>query len=319
MMKPSLYICLTPLQAWIAQQLIRQKQPAPAHLLMICYAEADNDKFHHYYQQTAALCEHSDYVVLSQNKWCRKFMLPKLQKNIAKQYDTVYLANVDSESVHYVLSHIAFNHLETFDDGTANLYPNSIFYQTQTFNLIKQIYRCLQGIRYQTKDLRELSQQHHTLYPQLPNIVAHTTPLRLWHDDLDILSKQPAQSYKILLGQPLFEQAEDNVDLFTTLNRHIQADAYFPHPRESYRLPDVVYIQTPLIFEDYLIAEIQKQPARSFVVYSLGSSAALNVNAFPHVQVFALRPNLPLFDNEMWTNLYRIQSQLNIPIHDITL
>ena len=63
----------------------------------------------------------------------------------------------------------------------------------------------------------------------------------------------------------------------------------------------------------------QKQPARSFAVYSLGSSAALNVNAFPHVQVFALRPNLPLFDNEMWTNLYRIQSQLNIPIHDITL
>ena len=44
---PDLYICLTPLQALIAAQLIRQTQPQPAELLMICYAGSDNEKFRH--------------------------------------------------------------------------------------------------------------------------------------------------------------------------------------------------------------------------------------------------------------------------------
>ena len=43
---PNLFICLTPLQALIAQALIRQTAQ-PADLLMVCYPEADNAKFQH--------------------------------------------------------------------------------------------------------------------------------------------------------------------------------------------------------------------------------------------------------------------------------
>ena len=43
---PNLFICLTPLQALIAQSLISQSQQS-ADLLMVCYPEAHNAKFQH--------------------------------------------------------------------------------------------------------------------------------------------------------------------------------------------------------------------------------------------------------------------------------
>ena len=118
---PDLYICLTPLQALIAAQLIRQTQPQPAELLMICYAGADNEKFRHYFRQTQALCRRSDYVVIEHGRW----MPPRLRRNIGRHYRTVRLASVDNDAVQYVVSHLRFEWLETFDDGTANLYPTA--------------------------------------------------------------------------------------------------------------------------------------------------------------------------------------------------
>lgn len=60
---PNLFICLTPLQALIAQSLISQSQQS-ADLLMVCYPEAHNAKFQHYYQQTAAHCRRSVYYIV---------------------------------------------------------------------------------------------------------------------------------------------------------------------------------------------------------------------------------------------------------------
>ena len=303
---PDLYICLTPLQALIAAQLIRQTQPHPAELLMICYAGADNEKFRHYFRQTQALCRRSDYAVIEHGRW----MPP---------------ASVDNDAVQYVVSHLRFERLETFDDGTANLYTDSILYRNSPMSAFRKLRRALQGIRYQTEDLRRLSQCHYTLYPERPNIAAPTVPLALWQDntphragtDINEVNKSSLHPFKILLGQPLFDRAEDNIALFARLQRHVCADAYFPHPREHYTLPDMAYLHSDLIFEDYLAQQLQKQPAREFHIYHLGSSAAFNVHAFDRVRVHALRPEEPLFANPTWTQLYHIQSQLNIPVETV--
>ena len=189
----------------------------------------------------------------------------------------------------------------------------------------RKLRRALQGIRYQTEDLRRLSQCHYTLYPERPNIAAPTVPLALWQDntprladtDINEVNKSSLHPFKILLGQPLFDRAEDNIALFARLQRHVCADAYFPHPREHYTLPDMAYLHSDLIFEDYLAQQLQKQPAREFHIYHLGSSAAFNVHAFDRVRVHALRPEEPLFANPTWTQLYHIQSQLNIPVETV--
>lgn len=310
----NLFICLTPLQSLIAQSLIRKTAPTPADLLMICYAETDNAKFRHYYQETAQLCQYAQFIRIPQNTWLREITLPFITKNLSKQYDTIYAASIDNPNVQYPLSHLSFKKLETFDDGTANLYPDSILYQNQKYGKKSKIIRKLQGIRYTTEDLRQLSSAHHTLYPTQKNIVSPTIALKLWQNSAFLSDSGSLKTQKILLGQPLFDETADNISLFQSLLQCTQADAYFPHPRESYRLLNANYIDTPLIFEDYLLKRIQQEPHTKFHIYHVASTAALNVVGFPHTQIHAIRPPHALFQRESFNYLYDLMAKMNIEI-----
>ena len=143
---PNLFICLTPLQALIAQSLISQSQQS-ADLLMVCYPEAHNAKFQHYYQQTAAHCRRSVYYIVPQRSWQRAFRLPHLLNGLDTHYHTLYAASIDNPNVQYPASHLTFDRLETFDDGTGNLSPQSILYHSR-LSLKRRLLNRLQGIRH---------------------------------------------------------------------------------------------------------------------------------------------------------------------------
>lgn len=316
----NLFICLTPLQALIAQALIRQS-PYPADLLMVCYAEADNAKFRHYYRETAQLCDFAEFVRVPENLWWREIALFSITKNLQKQYHTIYAASIDNPNVQFPLSHIAFEKLETFDDGTANLYPDSILYCNQHYGKKAKLIRKLQGIRHTTESLRQLSGCHHTLYPTQKNIVSPTKTVKLWQNSDFLSPNSVSGSLKtqiILLGQPLFPQSEQNIKLFNQIISLIPAHHYFPHPREDYRL-NSEYIDSPLIFEDYLLKQIQQHPQTEYHIYHIASTAALNVAAFERTKVVALRPDLPFFQQPNFQYLYDLMEQMHIPIHPIPL
>ena len=145
---PNLFICLTPLQALIAQALIRQTAQ-PADLLMVCYPEADNAKFQHYYQQTAAQCRRSRYHIVPRRPWQRAFALPRLLDGLDSHYHTLYAASIDNANVQYPANRLTFDRLETFDDGTGNLYPQSLLYQND--NPKRRLLNALRGIRCTTR------------------------------------------------------------------------------------------------------------------------------------------------------------------------
>ena len=174
----NLIICLTPLQALMAQRLMAQRAE-PFDLLMLCYEDADNAKFRHYFQVASAGSRHAEYALIPQSKWRRELSLPRLLRGLDKEYATAFAASIDNPNVQYVLNRIRFAALETFDDGTGNLIPGSVLYRNSS-NRQRQLMNCLLGIRLQTEDLRRLSRRHHTLYPGQPNIAAPTVPLDLW-------------------------------------------------------------------------------------------------------------------------------------------
>ena len=174
----NLIICLTPLQALMAQRLMAQRAE-PFDLLMLCYEDADNAKFRHYFQVASAGSRHAEYTLIPQSKWRRELGLPRLLRGLDKEYATAFAASIDNPNVQYVLNRIRFAALETFDDGTGNLIPGSVLYRNSS-NRQRQLMNRLRGIRLQTEDLRRLSRRHHTLYPGQPNIAAPTVPLDLW-------------------------------------------------------------------------------------------------------------------------------------------
>ncbi|OAM31108.1 MULTISPECIES: glycosyltransferase family 52 [Eikenella] len=175
----NLIICLTPLQALMARRLMEQRAPQPFDLLMLCYEDADNAKFRHYFQVASAGSRHAEYALIPQSKLRRELGLPRLLRGLDGQYATAFAASIDNPNVQYVLNKIRFAALETFDDGTGNLIPGSVLYRNSG-NCQRHLMNRLRGIRLQTEDLRRLSQRHHTLYPGQPNIAAPTVPLDLW-------------------------------------------------------------------------------------------------------------------------------------------
>ncbi|OAM27675.1 glycosyltransferase family 52 [Eikenella sp. NML01-A-086] len=323
----NLIICLTPLQALMAQRLMAQRAE-PFDLLMLCYEDADNAKFRHYFQVASAGSRHAEYALISQNKWRRELSLPRLLRGLEKEYATAFAASIDNPNVQYVLNRIRFAALETFDDGTGNLIPGSVLYRNSS-NRQRQLMNRLRGIHLQTEDLRRLSRRHHTLYPGQPNIAAPTVPLDLWaaaeqrlpesgrsENEIDS-SAAPERTCRILLGQPLLPNAADNAALAESLLHRFKIGEYFPHPRETYRVSGAEYITSPLIFEDYLLESLHREPAARFEVYHLVSTAALNVYAFPRTAVYAVRPAEAAFHTPGVARIYEVMAQLGIPIIDI--
>ena len=355
----NLIICLTPLQALMAQRLMAQRAE-PFDLLMLCYEDADNAKFRHYFQVASAGSRHAEYALIPQSKWRRELSLPRLLRGLDKEYATAFAASIDNPNVQYVLNRIRFDALETFDDGTGNLIPGSVLYRNSS-NRQRQLMNRLRGIRLQTEDLRRLSRRHHTLYPGQPNIAAPTVPLDLWAAagqglpesgqgglrqsegrevlrsengavdecglnerlpekntaDVAATNPTPVRTRRILLGQPLLPNAADNAALAESLLRRFEIGEYFPHPRETYRVSGAEHIASPLIFEDYLLESLRREPDTRFEVYHLVSTAALNVYAFPRTAVYAVRPAEATFRTPGVARIYEVMTQLGIPIIDI--
>ena len=309
-----LIICLTPLQALTAQSLIRAHAPTPFDLLMLCYPEADNAKFHHYFRQTAALCRQAHYAVLPVRRWAHWRSLQGLRRQLLPHYAVIFAASIDNLNVQYLLENLSYTQLETFDDGSGNLTPSGILYRNKPHSLWQRSLRRLLGVRRDTEDFRRHSSRHHTLYPGLPNIAAPTVAVNLWPQQAAV-ANVPTRQRRILLGQPAYAQAADNIAFTQQLLHTFAIEHYFPHPREDYRIGDANYIDSDLIFEDYLLTQIQAMPDTAFHIYHLASTAALNVCRFPHVTVHAIRPALPLFRQPVYAHLYTLMAHMGMAIH----
>ncbi|STY64560.1 Glycosyltransferase family 52 [Mannheimia haemolytica] len=56
-----------------------------------------------------------------------------------KKFNKVFLANINELEIQFLLSAISFQELNTFDDGTANIVQNSIFYQAENIGLNRKL------------------------------------------------------------------------------------------------------------------------------------------------------------------------------------
>ena len=281
---------------------------------MLCYPEADNAKFHHYFRQTAALCRQAHYAVLPVRRWAHWRSLQGLRRQLLPHYAVIFAASIDNLNVQYLLENLSYTQLETFDDGSGNLTPSGILYRNKPHSLWQRSLRRLLGVRRDTEDFRRHSTRHHTLYPGLPNIATPTVAVNLWPQQAAV-ANVPTRQRRILLGQPAYAQAADNIAFTQQLLHTFAIEHYFPHPREDYRIGDANYIDSDLIFEDYLLTQIQAMPDTAFHIYHLASTAALNVCRFPHVTVHAIRPALPLFRQPVYAHLYTLMAHMGMAIH----
>lgn len=252
-----LFICHTPLQMLIAQALIQQLNIQNYGFIVCFYTDYKNDKlvnkkFDYYIHQ---LKQKSDYFLSVAIEKCHSKERFLFYRNLVKQIkplkiNRVFVASIDIEEIQLIISHLNFRQLNTMDDGVINIIKDSWLYQTQRFSISRRFKRWMSGICYQVADLRTLSQVHYSIFKDQPNIIENVEFISLFDNLKSVFLKNNAldqdsawiqdefanqfctvnvkakskKVIKILLGQPIFENAKTDKKMGEQLLKFVQPD-----------------------------------------------------------------------------------------------
>lgn len=310
----NIIVCSSPLQVLIAERIVMRYPQEVFHGLYYSYSHGL--KVEYYYERLARMCAKAELVIppaghrsplamyrQTLKLLCRGLRLPRASR--------LFIASFDILDVHLLLVRQGRAQVITYDDGSINLSPEG-------FKLVMHqcpgALHCLL-VRYAgvpTMDsLMHRSEQHYSIYDQ-PNVMGHVTYLPLF--DLSEEVRTYSREVSILLGQPIYEQEGDrevcnakNKNVTESIVRLYRPDLYCPHPREEYVIDGVEYLHTPLVFEEYILAEMVANPDTHYRVYTYCSSAALNLQGCGQVEFVSLKPSdSPPFLDETYALLARL-------------
>lgn len=296
-MRTNLIVCVTPLQMLIAEHIIKKTENEDRFVtIVISY---DNNKKYNYYINKLSKVSESllHYYVKTDSKINRVYELLKFRFLFKKlnisSYDKVFVSAIENPFILFILSQSKFRLLRTFDDGTANINQNSIYYRDLKIGKAEKVIRKIVGINWTRDEVKKQSELHYTLYPNYSNIVEPVEVLDFFSEKVEIkneiISHEIIKEYNIFLGQPLFRLDSMIDDEFVNdVVKKLKIDKYFPHPRERSIVEGVEYLDSQLVFEDFLIDFINNSPNVIINIYTFFSTAALNVANFKNVNIYCV-------------------------------
>ena len=223
----------------------------------------------------------------------------------AKEYDKIFYASFDNPLILDIVACSKYKHLMSFDDGYANIYSKGMY-------ALPLDYRQVGKYGLTRDDLINNIEKHYTLYNSDFHVVAKEKLVYL--EDffkLDIEPVKNGKTAKVLLGQNFSEKDENiSVNFIMTYAKALNVDYYVPHPKEQFKIDNVKYLVTPLIFEDALVALFKEY---EFVeVYHFTSSVSLHLKSIQNVSVKGIE--VPYY-NDRQNELRRLGCEfINVPL-----
>ena len=291
-----LFLCYTPLQLVLSLRIIENLELTASSVDIFYISKVDNQVTENTLNDLAGYGCNVRFVHMKY-KYPLYFMTI-LINFFKKVYSDVYVASVDNILMQFILSRIRFQQLYTFDDGTANIFPNSIYMQERPVGTIGRVYRWLLGVHYSMSDIKRLSRLHYTIYDGYQNIVEPRVLISLvppvgaamGSDSSLRHGSLPAIECNIMLGTLYAGIFEPGADVPAYLKKCIQflkrtglPTYYIPHPRErhiklsaDWHTIDATHIAELEISS--LLAEYQQIHLYGFV-----SSCQFNLAANPRV------------------------------------
>jgi|AntDeeMinimDraft_5_1070356.scaffolds.fasta_scaffold11134_2 beta-galactosamide-alpha-2,3-sialyltransferase len=283
-MKRDLFICYTPLQVLIAKAIIQSGACGKEKPDFYLFALSESDRYKHYYDDMKSLCNYSELVTsLPRFPLYLKWLRARFK---SKTYNQVFFASIDSVHIQYILSIISFESIATFDDGTANITPDSKYYKnvSSSSTRIKLFLRWCFGNRYTSHSMVAASTKHYTLYKDMSNIITNTVPLDIFMSSADSAANGRDGELVVILGtvlKDILKNEETQPDsvrrIAKLLNELPQGDkVYLPHPRdETDYFPDIPRCDSPLIAEEVIINYAKSY--KKITLIGFGSSTQFNL------------------------------------------
>lgn len=285
----SLIMCTTPLQMLIAEKIIEMNSSEKFDLILIVNGEINN-KFKKYFNRLMKKCNKSMIFELNSVvniKKIKEFLkFKKTYKNWSDfHYSSYYLASIDNVFFHWILSKkMKCSNFFTFDDGVANIFINSLYFNERKIIWREYIWKLL-GVDFTIEKVKKQSKIHYTIYPDKKNIIDNKKNIKLFSDINFFLEKEnKKEEINLFLGQPLYELNKNyDENYILQILGKFSINLYFPHPREKYNFNDsITVIRNDQIFEDYIIELLYNY--KKVNIFTFLSTAALNVEAIPGVR-----------------------------------
>ena len=261
----NLIIATTPLQAKIAnyiENLYSEEKFVKVYLTLVM-----NERQEHYSRDFDLVFHVTDEATYEQ-----------VLNKCAKEYEKIFYASFDNQLILDIVARSKYNHLMSFDDGYADIYPRGMY-------ALPLDYRQVGKYGLTRDDLINNTEKHYTLYDSDFHVVAKEKLVYL--EDFFKLNIEPVKNgktAKVLLGQNFSEEDESiSVNFITTYAKALNVDYYVPHPKEKFKIDNVKYLVTPLIFED---AQVELFKKYEFIeVYHFTSSISLHLKNMKNVVV----------------------------------
>ena len=261
----NLIIVTTPLQAKIAKYI--QREYADETFVSLYLTPVMNER-HRYYSQgfTEVYCMQTveDYE--------------KVIEKYSGEYKTIFYASFDHPVILDIVASSSYQHLMSFDDGYANIYPYGMY----SLPLMNQQIGKLGVTR---DDLIRKTEKHYTLYQTDYHVVDKEKLVYLDNFfNTDIQPVSNGKTVRVLLGQK-FSETDDaiSVKFITTYANALNIDYYIAHPKETFHIEGVQYLNSPYIVEDVLV-ELWKE--YEFIeIYHFTSSVSLHLKNVKNIKI----------------------------------
>lgn len=306
----NLIICYTPLQVLIAEKIMEQHKGEDFYAVMV--DSIGNKKFEYYSLRLSLKAKKFLRIKESFKSLNRlKDILCLKMKFYKLSFDKVFIASINDLYIQNIVSYISFQELFTFDDGTSNIINSGEFYEKDKSGVKRNIINFLTQNKYTVGKFKNISKAHYTIFSGFSNLIENRIEVNLIAKK-EIFSDlvRPKNTVNILLGQPIYHTKVLNIELAKRVIEDFNIYQYFPHPREDYIVDCVEYIDTPLIFEDYIMQNQDKY----YRVYTYFSSSVLQILNFPNIEIISLRVDT---NNLSYNTVYDLFEKMGIKIIDL--
>lgn len=290
-------LCMTPLHVLIVCRLA--KEFALHYDVAIFLAQVPNEKSRYYASLLKDVADRVDFRVIS------KYPDGGLQKYVAVwrhrtgfrawldsigDFDEAYAPSSDNDLLYVYANKYADRKLLTYDDGLANINPDSSFARTAP-SLKNRFFFWITGAACWPSRLVKRSYAHYTLYAA----ENHFSRLRR----LELMPKRPeagalraSTRYETILIGSAPEADEPVISSLKDFAKKNKPTWYLPHPRCTRNCePFGQKLDTQLILEDYVLRRLEQDPSLRLAIVGYESSALINVAGFDRVAAFTLMPD----------------------------
>ena len=317
----NLIICTSPFQMLLAEKIIELNKNEKFYIIV--FSPLKNDKYIYYSNRLKEKANKGitllDFSPSKRISFIAKLIYIRCVGFLLPAFNKVYIASIDSIAIHLLLTSLkrGFN-IYTFDDGTANIDKNSLFYRKENFTKKMKLISLLLCCKFNMDKLKMLSKEHITIYKEKSNIIDKTKLINLFNKPNDSMSLG-GKTIRFLIGQSVYilmngnlsmEDVERrNKDIINSVIEKYHINYYFPHPKESYHIDNIKYVNTKLIFEDYFLDNYSTE--NNYEIYTFFSGAVLPFLVISNVKVISIKPD-DLTDN--YTEIYTLMKEFGAVI-----